>query len=144
MAHGSTETGIRLASKSDPVPSVVDVVVRIQRVLAQLPSAQHESAIRRILDSVNRIEANHMANATVAVLERVPLYFDRPDRRETALAFFERHYRPVMDGGDIFADDVRRRDPRLYRALSAMLAQRGSRLSELIPLRSVTIRKRSA
>lgn len=119
-----------------------DVVVQVQRVLSELPASQYESAVRRILASVNRIEADHHAGAAADVLADVPLYQDRSERREIAAAFFERHYRPLVDRSLIFADDLRRHDPRLYGALSAYLAARQRRLSDIVPVRPITIRRR--
>lgn len=125
-------------------PEVVDVVVQVQRVLASLPPSQYESAVRRILASVSRIEADRRVTQAANALADIPLYENRSDRRETAASFLERHYRELIDHRLIFADDLRRHDARLYRALSAYLASRQSRISEIIAIRPVGIRRRKA
>lgn len=125
-------------------PAVQDVVVQVQRVLAELQPSQYESAVRRILASVDRIEADRQVDAALDALGDIRLYEDRPDRRATAAQFFADHYASLVEAKRVFADDLRRHDPRLYRALSAYLSTQGRKLSDVIPLRPVAIKRRRA
>ncbi|NBW09077.1 MAG: hypothetical protein EBR82_13745 [Caulobacteraceae bacterium] len=125
-------------------PRIEDVVVRVQRALSDLSSSQYEEAVRRILDSVDRIQVEHHVVRAADALAAIPLFEARTDSRQTAIAFFSTHYGELIEQGLIFADDLRRHDRRLYRALSVHAANRGQRLSGLVPVRPAAIRRRTA
>ncbi len=138
------QTEAERISQTRSAPAVQDVVVQVQRVLAELEPDQFEVAVRRILASVDRVEADHRVKIARGALGSIPLYQARADRRQTAMAFFELHYARLVRNGEIFADDLRRHDGRLYRALAAYLATQGRRLSDIVQLRPIAIKRRQA
>jgi len=94
-----------------------------------------DSAIEKLSAHMQKVIEQ---TAALEKLSTIPLYSKRPNKAETAIQFFNRHYRNNSALSAVYADDLRRHDGRLYAALAAHMHQtdRGEGLRSLLPVRA--------
>ena len=116
--------------------SASDLLQELSRLCASAPPELQERLTAVLKTTAETVRAEVVTVVTARHLQSIALYGDRPDRSETAIAFFYRRYADLVASGGFYADDLRHHDARLYSALSAYLALRGQTLGDLMPIRS--------
>lgn len=82
----------------------------------------------------------HKLARTAAAVEPPPMYASRkrdPEtlKRPTAMEWFDLHWRERVARGEVFANDLKAYDLKLYQALSAHQSREGRSLADLLPIR---------
>lgn len=106
------------------------------RVLSTVPPARLAQA-GVLIAKAHALIAPPAAAEVHPTADDVPLFADRVRdatyRRETAIEFFGRVWRPLIDAGTHTGSDIRQRDRKLYQALSAHQKREGGSLNDLFP-----------
>lgn len=116
--------------------STSEVLNELSLLCEKAPPEIHGKLAAMLQTAAQTVRAEVTMVLTARRLQAVALYGDRPERSETAIHFFERHYAALVASGEFYADDLRQHDPRLYSALSAYLGLRNKSLADVMPIRT--------
>jgi hypothetical protein len=120
--------------------SKLDLQAAFEKATHGLTDEKAEYLLNVIVVEAGRLAARAAAERAAMLLRAVPIYVDRQDTRQTAIEFFHLNYDGIVASGEVFADDLRRHDTRLYDALAVHQNARGRKLSDLVPARPNPLR----
>ena len=112
-----------------------DLIEKLSELCDSAPEEHKPNIVELFEELITHVKARIDFDRIQPELKKIPLFRDRADKGQSSMSFFLENYGRLVASGIFYIDNLRHHDQRLYTTLSSYQAERGAKLSDLLPRR---------